>query len=149
MDRFTFDTKEEFLAKLEELVKSGVPRKHIETYTPYPVHETEHFIDDRQSNVRRFTLAGGLTGLFTGYAFTLFTVFDWSSPMITGGKPLASIPAFTVIAYELTILFGVLASFVGFVHFAKLPVVAKIYKRNAEIPIKFEIEVRDTPRERG
>jgi len=149
MQHFKFDTKEEFLVKLEELVKSGVPKDNIETYTPYPVHETEHLVDDKPSPVRFFTAIGAVTGLFTGFAFTLYTVFDWPSPMITGGKPLASIPAFMVIAYELTILFGVLATFVGFLHFAKVPVIASIFKREDEMRLKFEIEVHDRPRERG
>jgi hypothetical protein len=58
-----------------------------------------------------FTLIGGLTGAATGFAFTIFSVQDW--PLITGGKPLLSIPAFVVIAFELTILFGVLATVIG------------------------------------
>ena len=146
MERFVFDDKENFLKKLEELVGSGVPKQHIHTFTPYPVHEMEELLDERQSGVRFFTGFGALTGLITGFTFTIFTVFDWGSPMITGGKPLVSIPAFTVIAYELTILFGVLTAFVGFLHLARMPVFADIFSRKKEFSQKFEIEVRSEAR---
>jgi hypothetical protein len=44
---------------------------------------------------------------------------DW--PLVTGGKPIVSIPAFVVIAFELTILFGALSTVVGLFISARLP----------------------------
>ena len=143
MERYSFDDKAAFVSKVDELVRSGVPKGKIETYTPYVVHETAHLLDDHQSAVRYFQAFGGLTGFITGWAFTIFTVLHWASPMITGGKPYVSIPAFLIIAYELTILFGCLGGFVGFIHLARLPVISNVFSSKSEFSTEFEIEVRD------
>jgi len=141
VERFEYDDKHEFIAKLEEIVKSGVSKRSIHTFTPYHVHETEELLDESQSGVRFFAGSGALTGLATGFAFTILTVLDW--PMITGGKPLISIPAFLVIGYELTILFGCLTAFFGFLALARLPVLAGIPKADVEVSQKFVIEIGD------
>lgn len=143
MERFVFDDKQEFLKKLEELVRSGVPKRHINTLTPYPVHEAEHLLDESQSGVRFFAGSGAVTGFATGFAFTIFTVMDW--PLITGGKPFVSIPAFLVIAYELTILFGCLTAFVGFLHLARMPVIRNMFKSDEEFGAQFVIELGEGP----
>ncbi len=92
----------------------------VRAYVPFPDH---HILEDalqyNESPVRIFTLVGGLTGAATGFAFTIFSVTDW--PLMTGGKPLLSIPAFVVIAFELTILFGALATVIGLFINARLP----------------------------
>ena len=49
---------------------------------------------------------------------------DW--PLVVGGKPFASVPAYTVIAFELTILFGGLATFLG------LLIVGGLYPRRLD-----------------
>jgi hypothetical protein len=138
--RFAFDDKHDFLRKVEELVKSGVPKRNIHTFTPYHVHGIEDLLDDTQSGIRFFAGFGAVTGLVAGFAFTIFTVKDWS--LITGGKPLVSVPAFMVIAYELTILLGVLTAVVGFFHFTRMPAIADIASAKREFSPKFEIEVR-------
>ena len=142
MQHFSFDDKHEFLKKLEELVKSGTPKKKIDVRTPYPVHETEDLLDTSQSPVRFFQGVGAVTGLIAGYWFTSYTVVSW--PMITGGKPFISVPAFTIIAYELTILFGCLGGFAGFAFLSRLPVIRSIGAREEEFTDKFEIYVKES-----
>jgi hypothetical protein len=83
----------------------------LETYSPLPQHELEHALHRPQSPVRLFTLVGGLTGAATGFALAIWTSLDW--PLITGGKPIISLPAFVVIGFEMTILFGALATVLG------------------------------------
>jgi hypothetical protein len=139
MERYEFDDKQEFVKRLEELVSSGVPKRKINTYTPYHVHEAEELLDTTQSAVRFFTGAGAVSGLVTGFAFTIYTVIEW--PLITGGKPLISIPAFLIIGYELTILFGCLIAFVGFLALARMPVIANVFSSKDEFGRKFVIEV--------
>ena len=118
-DEFLFEDKTEFLEKLQHLLREGVSSRDIDVIMPYPVHEVEEILHPRPSALRVFTLLGALAGLVTGFAFTIFTVKDW--PLITGGKPLVSIPPFTIIAFALTILFGALISFGGFLILARLP----------------------------
>lgn len=42
-------------------------------------------------------------------------------PLITGGKPIVSMPTFIVIAFELTILFGALGTLLGLLVIARSP----------------------------
>ncbi|MBA3521077.1 MAG: DUF3341 domain-containing protein [Gemmatimonadales bacterium] len=58
--------------------------------------------------MRLFTLIGGLTGCAAGFGMTLWMSYDW--PLLVGGKPIGSIPPYVVIAFELTILMGALAT---------------------------------------
>ncbi len=67
-------------------------------------------------------LAGGLLGCLTGYGFTAFTSLDW--PIVVGGKPLFHMIPYTIIAFELTVLFGALATVLGLFINARLPRVA-------------------------
>ena len=139
IDRYSFDTREEFLAKLEEIVASGVPKKNINTFTPYAVHHAEELLDHSQSPVRFFTGAGAVTGCIAGFAFTIYTVLSW--PLVTGGKEVVSVNAFIVIAYELMILFGGLTAFAGFLYLARLPVFKNILSDKTEFSRRFEITV--------
>jgi hypothetical protein len=60
------------------------------------------------SPVRLFTLIGGLTGCAAGFGMTIWMSLDW--PLLVGGKTIASIPPYVVIAFELTILLGALST---------------------------------------
>ena len=91
----------------------------IETYAPAPFPEVEDAIDPKPSKVRLLTLIGGLTGVVTGYAMPVWMSNDWQ--ILVGGKPYASIPPYTIIAFELTILFGGLMTFIGLLVVGKLP----------------------------
>jgi hypothetical protein len=58
----------------------------LETYSPAPFAEVDDAVDEKPSGVRLFTLIGGLAGVTTGYALTLWMANDWQIPL--GGKPL-------------------------------------------------------------
>ena len=104
---------------LEELRSKGY--HDLTVYTPVPVHEIEDVLDrDRPgSPVRLFTLFGGLTGMVSGFLLTIWSSMQWG--IVVGGKPVASIPPFVVIAFELTILFGGVATLIGLVTLGRLP----------------------------
>lgn len=85
----------------------------LEIYSPVPSHEIEHAIGKGPSRVRTWTLVGGLTGVTLGYVATIWMSYDW--PLVIGGKPFASVPAYTVIAFELTILLGGVLTVLGLV----------------------------------
>ena len=102
---------------IERLREAGL--RHMAVFTPVPRHELEHALHEPESPVRLFTLVGGLTGAATGFALPIWTSLDW--PLITGGKPIISLPAFVIIAFELTILFGALSTVVGLFINARLP----------------------------
>jgi hypothetical protein len=82
--------------------------RKLVVYTAAPNHEIEEALAHRVSPVRLFTLIGGLTGCAAGFGMTLWMSYDW--PLVVGGKPIGSIPPYVVIAFELTILLGALAT---------------------------------------
>ena len=85
----------------------------LEVYSPVPSHDIEHAVGKGPSRVRLWTLLGGLTGVCTGYLMTIWMAYDW--PLVIGGKPFASVPAYTIIAFELTILFGGVLTVIGMI----------------------------------
>lgn len=91
----------------------------LEVYSPAAFPELDDVVDAGPSRVRAWTLVGGLVGAVTGYALTLWMANDWQ--LVMGGKPFSSIPPYTVIAFELTILFGGLMTLLGLLVVAKLP----------------------------
>ena len=62
-------------------------------------------------------------------------------PHPTGGRPLITIPPFLIISYELTILFGILATVFGFLISARLPAIReRLYVPEAAVD-KFVVTV--------
>jgi Alternative complex III, ActD subunit len=102
---------------IETLRSRGM--KDLTVFTPLPQHDLEHALHPPQSPVRLFTLVGGMTGTATGFALATWTSLDW--PLVTGGKPIISLPPFVVIGFELTILFGALSTVLGLLVAARLP----------------------------
>jgi hypothetical protein len=93
-------------------------RRDLVVYSPAPNHEIEEALNHRVSPVRLFTLIGGLSGCTAGFAMTIWMSSDW--PTVVGGKPIASIPPYVVIAFELTILFGALSTVAAVALFSAL-----------------------------
>ena len=93
----------------------------LTVYTPVPVEEIEEEIEKVRplSKVRLFTLLGALTGTATGFFLTIWTSLKWE--LVTGGKDPVSFPPFVIIAFELTILFGGLATLVAVLLLGRLP----------------------------
>ena len=115
----SFDYLDSAVDAIEALRDAGFKRKAIQAYAPVPEHALEHALGYGQSSVRVFALVGALTGTATGFALSIFTAMDL--PLVVGGKPIVSIPAFVVIAFELTILFGALSTVIGLFINTKLP----------------------------
>jgi hypothetical protein len=82
--------------------------RKLVVYSPAPNHELEEALAHRVSPVRLVTLIGGLTGCAAGFGMTIWMSYDW--PVLVGGKPIASIPPYVVIGFELTILLGALST---------------------------------------
>jgi hypothetical protein len=112
-----FDRPDQIAAAARRLRDRGYD--DLETYSPAPFHEVDDAVIEKPSRVRLFTLIGGLAGVVTGYALTLWMANNW--PIMVGGKPFSSVTPFTIIAFELTILFGVLMTVLGVFVFGKLP----------------------------
>lgn len=125
-----FDGKREFVEELRRLVAEGVPVDRIRVFTPFAVPEAEKILSRRRSGVRFFALLGALSGTVSGFALTILTMLHL--PLIVGGKPIVSIPPFVIIAFALTILFGCLSTFLGFLLLSGLPGIRRIRSKDDE-----------------
>src|SRR3954466_15032623 len=92
----------------------------VDAYAPYPIMELADALKLPRNRVPLVVLIGGLVGLAAGYGLEY-----WASaieyPLNIGGRPLHSMPAFIVPAYETTILFASLAAVIGMIVLNGLP----------------------------
>jgi molybdopterin-containing oxidoreductase family membrane subunit len=104
-----------------EKVKGRTDFKDHEVYSPTSYHEIEHACAYAPSPVRWFTLVGAMTGTFTGFALALLCDWDW--PVVVGGKTpgIFSLPAYVVLGFEFTILFGAIATVAGVLVMCRMP----------------------------
>jgi len=96
-----FDTPNEITNAAKETVKAGY--KKFDVNTPYPVHGMEKAMNIGPSLLGYITLFIGLSGAaFAFLAMYWIAVYDY--PLIVGGKPFFSWPAFVPITFEVTVL---------------------------------------------
>ena len=106
-----------FLAALKQL--ATIKNLDLEVLSPIPLHDVEKLLPQKPSGVRWFTFLGGIFGVSVGLGLPIYTVKWW--PIITGGKPLITWPAFIIVAFELLILFGAIFTLLGLLFHARLP----------------------------
>lgn len=133
-DRVTVvGTYADFAAFIDALAKLRAKgyRKELTAYSPVPRHEIDEALPEGPSEVRYFTLFGSLLGLASGALLTIWTSLKWG--IITGGKPVISIPPFIIIMFELTVLLGGAFTLLGFLVRGKIP----FLKTPAEYDVSF------------
>lgn len=113
----TFSHLDSLLQAIEGLKKAGY--RELQALSPIPHHAIDEALEMRTSPVRVFTLIGCLIGSITGFVLTISASLHY--PLMTGGKPIVSIPPFLIIVFELTILFGGLLTLGGMLLSARLP----------------------------
>jgi hypothetical protein len=100
--------------------------------SPMPLHGVEEALGQKRSVIRRFTFFGGIVGGLSGFALAAGTAIVYLHP--TGGRPIIPFPPFLIITYEMTILFGILATVIGFLVSARLPVIReRVYVPEAAV----------------
>jgi hypothetical protein len=138
MTRFELDDREEFLERLRALVAAGTPTSALRIQMPFEVPEVDELLGHRRGGVRYFALVGAVAGFGSGLALTIYSVVSF--PIMVGGKPIVSLPPFLLIGYLLTILFGSLGAFAGFLLMARMPSPRGLAD-GAEFPDRFVIVV--------
>ncbi len=82
--------------------------KHLaimDVFTPFPVHGLDQALHLTESRLHRGGFVYGFLGTLTAFlGMTWMFTKDW--PIIFGGKPYWSVPAFIPITFELTVLFA-------------------------------------------
>jgi hypothetical protein len=102
---------------IEDLRKQNF--SDITVFTPTPRHELEDALGPVKSGVRKFTLIGGLAGLTFGYWIAIWISDYW--PLVVGGKPVASWVPYTIIGFEIMVLFGSLSTVFGMFALSRIP----------------------------
>ena len=92
----------------------------FDAFSPFPVHGMDEAQGLKRSPIPYVTFAAGLTGFCLAFLLQYWTsVVDW--PLIVGGKPFNSWPAFVPIMFELTVLFAGLCTVGAMFLFNRLP----------------------------
>lgn len=84
----------------------------ISLMSPIPMHGVEEVLGKKKKTIRYFSYFGAVIGAITGFALTVSTALTFVLP--TGGRPIITFPPYLVITYEVTILFGIIATLIGF-----------------------------------
>jgi mono/diheme cytochrome c family protein len=104
-----FDTPDEIIRAANETQSAGYTRYDVNT--PYPVHGMDKAMGLKQSRLGVFALVFGLLGAVSAVGLmTWVTLVDY--PLVIGGKPFWSWPAFVPVAFEITVLMASVLSVV-------------------------------------
>lgn len=77
----------------------------MDVYTPFPVHGLDSILNLKESRLHYLGFIYGAIGaLFAFLTMTWIFTRDW--PIVFGGKPYWSVPAFIPITFEMTVLFS-------------------------------------------
>ena len=111
----------------------------LDLMSPVPIEGVEEVLGEKKSAIKRFTFFGALIGGISGFVLAAGTSVLYLHP--TGGRPIITIPPFLIITYELTILFGILFTVLGFLISARLPVIReRVYVPESAVD-KFAVTV--------
>ena len=103
-----------------------------ELLSPIPIHGVEEALGEKKSVIKRFTFVGAVTGGISGFLLAAITSVLYLHPV--GGRPIITIPPFLIITYELTIMFGILATVLGFFISSRLPAIReRVYVPEAAV----------------
>jgi hypothetical protein len=109
-----------------EMLRAGAERAHtagyrrMDAYSPFPIEGLAEVIGFKRTQLPLIVLIGGILGGIGGFYLQYWTsVIDY--PLIVGGKPYNSWPAFIPVTFETTILGAALAAVLGMLGLNGLP----------------------------
>jgi hypothetical protein len=98
-----YNDEEDLLKAIKQANSLQLPI--MDVFTPFPVHGLDPALHLSESRLHRGGFVYGMLGLLTAFlGMTWIFTRDW--PIIFGGKPYWSVPAFIPITFELTVLFA-------------------------------------------
>src|SRR4051812_27692250 len=92
----------------------------MDAYSPFPIEELHEALGMPATRLPLIVLIGGLCGCLGGYALQYWSAV-FAYPVVVGGEPLHSWPAFIPITFECTILVAALAAVLGMLALNGLP----------------------------
>ena len=113
-----FDSPSQLVAAARSAYEEGY--RQINGYSPFPIEELDEAIGFKRTTLPYIVFAGGVLGALGGFFMQYWMeVVDY--PLIVGGKPFNSWPAFIPITFECTILGAAFAAVFGMLALNKLP----------------------------
>ena len=112
-----FDSPGALLRAARETCAAGYTR--FDVYTPFPVHGMDQAMGLGRSRLGWIIAAGALAGFITAVALQYFVAWDY--PLVHQGKPFYAWQPYTIVCFELTILFAAFAAVFGMLFLNDLP----------------------------
>ena len=112
-----FDDPRDIVRAAKMVRKSGW--RKWDCHTPYAVHGLQAAMGETMSMIPFFVLFAGFVGAASAKLMQWW-MSAWDFPLIIGGKPLFSIPAFVPITFEVFVLFGATTAFLCILAFCGL-----------------------------
>jgi hypothetical protein len=114
-----FEDPQKVADAMGELKGAGFPVEDLDIYSGSPFPEGSFGEHEAEHRLFMFPLVGALIGFSIGLLWTAGTQISY--PLITGGKPILSIPPMTIIMYENTMLGAILFTVLGVLFESRLP----------------------------
>ena len=114
-----FNDPNAIIAAANKVANSGFTKWDVNA--PYPIHGIDRVMKIKPSKLGIVTLIFGLSGVVLALALMWWTMtVDY--PMVIGGKPYFSLPAFIPVTFEVTVILATLSTVVAmFAFFFGLP----------------------------
>ena len=113
----SFDDENILFPAVKNVRRAGY--KIHDVYTPFPIHGLDHAMGLRETSIHTAGFVYGITGTTTALScISWILVKDW--PLIFGGKPHFSLPAWIPITFELTVLFSAVGMVLTFCYLCQL-----------------------------
>ena len=103
----------------DALRQAGIPDNDLDFLTDAPYPEGAFGEREEKHRLYIFPFVGALLGLTTGILLTSMTQVAY--PLVTGGKPILSLPPMAVVTYEGTMLGAILFTVLGIIFESRLP----------------------------
>ncbi|MGO9649841.1 MAG: DUF3341 domain-containing protein [Terriglobales bacterium] len=113
-----FDSPTTLVAAAHRTQEAGYQK--VDAYSPFPIEGLAEAVGFHKNRVPLVTLIGGLIGGLSGYLLQ-YWISTSSYPVNVGGKPYHSWPAFIIVTFEMTILFGGISAVLGMLALNGLP----------------------------
>jgi Alternative complex III, ActD subunit len=113
-----FETVDAVVSAARRTYEAGY--RKIDAYSPFPIEELSEAIGFHRNGVAPIALVGGLLGCCGGFMLQWW-INTINYPINVGGRPYNSWPAFIIVTFEMTILFGGLSAVAGMLMLNGLP----------------------------
>jgi hypothetical protein len=114
-----FESVDTAAAATGQLLENGFTGRDFDILSSSPFPHGAFGEADPQHNLYVFPIIGALSGLIMGILVTAGTQI--ANPLVTGGKPILSIPPMLVIMYEGTMLGALIFTVLGVLFESRLP----------------------------